>query len=57
MVVRLIKKNGNYYCNNCQIKQPKPFAAYCWFCGFQFSNYENEIINLFEGDYINEVDG
>lgn len=57
MIVRLIKRNGNYYCNNCQIKQPNPPDAICWFCGFVFSNYENEIIKQFEEEQENAING
>jgi len=57
MVVKLIKRNGNYYCNNCQIKQPNPPSAYCWFCGFIFSNFEEELIDKFREDFDNEIDG
>ena len=43
MVTKLKKKNDTYYCVNCQMHQPH-LDNICWWCGGQFSNYEQMLI-------------
>lgn len=47
MIAKLIKKNDYYYCSECRMKQPKELEPYCFFCGANFSNYEEELIKIF----------
>jgi hypothetical protein len=47
MITKLVKRGNDYYCNNCFMKQSKIIDPYCYFCGETFSNYEEEIIKIF----------
>lgn len=47
MDTRLIKKkNGDYYCSKCRMKQPR-LVTTCFFCGSLFSNYESALLEDF----------
>lgn len=55
MIAKLIHKNDYYYCSECRMKQK--LEPYCYFCGANFSNYEEELIEAFkdsEEDYYND---
>lgn len=47
MIAQLVKKPNYYICSNCRMKQLLLEPA-CWFCNFQFSNYEEELIKQFK---------
>ena len=48
MIAKLIKNNDDcYYCSECRMKQVKIFEPYCFFCGANFSNYEEELMKAF----------
>ena len=53
----LIKKNNDYLCDNCYIKQPSVLEPYCIFCAQIFSNYEEVMINKFKEEQENEING
>lgn len=55
MIAKLIKKNDCYYCSECRMKQPKELEPYCFFCGANFSNYEEELIKNFEQSEDNNI--
>ena len=41
MVAKLKKKiDGNYYCTNCMMGQPDLDSTQCFYCGAQFTNWE-----------------
>ena len=48
MIAKLIKKNEEYYCSECRMKQPTIIKPYCCFCEANFSNYEEELIKSIE---------
>ena len=56
MIAQLVKKSNYYICSNCRMKQHN-VEEVCWFCGLSFSNYEEEIIKIFEGECKDEIDG
>ena len=43
MTSKLFKKQDQYYCSNCMMRQPR-VQANCFWCGDMFSNYENMLI-------------
>lgn len=43
MTSTLFKKQDQYYCSNCMMRQPR-VQANCFWCGDMFSNYENMLI-------------
>ncbi len=47
MIAKLIKKNEEYYCSECRMKQPTIIEPYCFFCAANFSNYEEELTKVF----------
>ena len=47
MIAKLIKNSDDcYYCSECRMKQTE-LEPYCFFCGANFSNYEEELIKIF----------
>ena len=43
MVSKILKAEDIYYCSNCRMRQPD-LHPYCNFCGSEFSNYEELLI-------------
>ena len=43
MTSTLFKKQDQYFCSNCMMRQPRVQAS-CFWCGNMFSNYENMLI-------------
>ena len=56
MIATLLKKNNNYLCGNCLIKQPEPFNSFCIFCGRIFRNYEEELLKIYREEQKREVE-
>lgn len=50
MIAQLIDKNNKYICSECRIKQPNDLSPFCYFCGANFSNYEEILIKQFLKD-------
>ena len=48
--MKLIKKNNDYYCNECMMRQFK-IKPYCNFCGKTFTNYEEVCIELYKDSH------
>lgn len=53
MVASLMKRNNNYVCSACMMKQ-QCLECTCWFCGKLFSNFEEVAIEEFKKE--NESD-
>lgn len=43
MTSELFKKQDQYFCSNCMMRQPH-IQANCFWCGNMFSNYESMLI-------------
>lgn len=56
MIAHLINKKNYFICSNCRMKQQE-IEETCWFCGFMFSNYEEELIKYFREEQENEING
>lgn len=54
MIAKLIHKNDYYYCSECRMKQDRIIEPYCFFCGAIFSNYEEELIKIFDKEEKNK---
>lgn len=64
MTGKLIRKNNNYICSECRMRQHGDLMPFCYFCGTNFSNYEEILVIKFhqEMDEVlkesyNEIDG
>ena len=44
MIANLILKHNNYVCSNCMMRQTG-IPSRCYFCGYQFSNWEEIAYN------------
>jgi len=47
MIAQIVKRYGYYVCSNCRMQQHS-LQETCWFCGCSFSNYESELIQLWD---------
>ena len=55
MVTHMFLKNKEYYCYNCKMKQ-QGTPAYCSFCGYYFSNFEEIIEKELINDNMDQVE-
>lgn len=55
MIARIIKRNGEYYCSECKIRQSKVIEFQCVFCGAFFSNYEEVLMENYMEEFKNET--
>lgn len=45
MVSQLKERDGNFYCSNCRVFQPK-LKPFCLFCGDMFGNFNSVLTEL-----------
>lgn len=55
MIAKLIHKNNYYYCSECRMAQIGDLLPFCYFCGANFSNYEQIIISKFKEEVRKEL--
>jgi len=48
MIAKYLKKNGIYYCSNCMMRAQGELEPFCPFCGSEFTNYEDILIQEYK---------